>query len=36
VAAVTGWVLALPEALAAAFLGALATGLILWKGWRLR
>jgi len=36
VAAVTGWALALPEALAVAFLGALATGLILWKGWRLR
>lgn len=34
VAAVTGWVLAVPEALTVALLGALAAGLLLWKGLR--
>lgn len=36
VAAVTGWALALPEALAVALLGAVAAGLLLWKGWHTR
>ena len=34
VAGVTGWVLAVPEALAVALLGALAAGLLVWKGLR--
>lgn len=34
VAGVTGWVLAVPEALAVALLGALAAGLLVWKGSR--
>lgn len=34
VAAVMGWVLAVPESLAVALLGALALGLLLWKGLR--